>query len=350
MANANPFGNQPFGQGTTPPVGPPPSISSIIGPSAGQGAASADYNDLFAGLLELQWKEIGFPFTRLHTELRQDLAIHKFADRDGAHIEGTGRAPLQITARVPLLNGLDAGRNEHWARPLYPFVRDNLLRACADKSSGVLQHPELGPLTCKVSTMAWELEAQVRSGVWVDFTWLETDDTGVDLQQDLASPSPLANAQAAANDLDSNLSEISPIVVPQPYVPPISFSDLVNSVRAVVDQTTQLSKSTAGRLDNIVYEANALRDSLNRAGNASPLNWPMLNACERAKESSYDLKSSLIQKGRPIGFFTTQKDATLAQIASGLGVNVMDIISLNPAFAIAPLVPQGSIVRYYLPS
>jgi hypothetical protein len=338
MANANPLFNPK-------PQGQPDSISTIVGPSAG--STPQDYNELFAALLELQWKGIGFPYVKLRTEFRQDLAIHKFADRDGAHIEGMGSAPLEITARVPLINGIDAGKNEHWGRqPLYPFVRDNLLRACADKSSGPLQHPEFGILNCKVQTMAWELDAQVRQGVWVDFKWLQTDDTADDdLQQALTQPSPLANAAAAAADLDSNLANVSPIVVPTPYVPPISFSDLANSLRAVVDQTTQLAKSTAGRADNMIYEANAMRDSLNRL--ASALNWPMLNSCERAKESCYDLKSSILKKGRPIGFYTTQKDSTLAQIASAIGANVMDVISLNPAYAMQPLVSKLSVVRYY---
>jgi hypothetical protein len=328
-----------------------PSIDQILAPSAGQTTAAADYNSLFAGLLELSWKGIPFPYQKLRTRLRQDLAIHKFADRDGAHIEGTGRAPLEITARVPLLNGLDAGINESWKhsnQPLYPFIRDALLAACSDRSSGPLQHPELGKtLTCKVQTMEWELEATVRSGVWVDFAWIETDDTEDSLNAALGVPSPLANAQAAANDLDSNLAGIASIVVPDPYVPPISFSDLVNSVRGTIDQVTELQKSFAGRLDNIVYEANALTFSLNSAVNANALNWPMLQAAQRAKESCYDLKASIITKGRPVKFYTVTKDSTLAQIASNVGANVMDVISLNPAYVISPTVPSGSTVRYY---
>jgi hypothetical protein len=323
------------------------SIDQIVGPGSG-GTPAADYNSLFAGLLELSFKGISFPYAKLHTRLRHDLAIHKFADRDGAHIEGTGRAPLEITARVPLLNGLDAGINETWQRPLYPFVRDLLLAACSDRSSGELQHPELGKtLTCKVQTMEWELEAQVRSGVWVDFAWIETDDSGDSLDQALSVPSPLANAQAAAADLDSNLAGLATIVVPDPYVPPISFSDLVNQIRAVVDLPTELQKSAAGRLDNIVYEANALTFSLNSAVNANALNWPMLQAAQRAKESAYDLKATILQKGKPVKFYVTQKDSTLAQIASTIGANVMDVISLNPAYAISPTVPSGSSVRYY---
>src|SRR5580700_9335962 len=166
----------------TPAVaGPPPSAQDVTSGLNTSGATATDSNALFAALLELRWKDISFPYASLRNRLRQDLVIHKFADRDGAHVEGLGRHPFEFTARVPMLNGLDAGPNEHWQRPLYPFVRDNLLRAALDKTSGILQHPELGPITCKLETLDWELKAEVRSGVWVDVTWLETDDGGLDI-------------------------------------------------------------------------------------------------------------------------------------------------------------------------
>lgn len=334
----------------TPPVsGPPTSISNALSGAAGlgdlTGAAAANYDSLFAGLLPLIWKDVDFPYTRLETDVRQDLAIHKFADRDGAHIEGTGRSPLQFTARIPMLNGLDAGINEHWQRPLYPFVRDNLLRAAVDKSSGVLQHPELGPITCKLESMRWVLDAGVRSGVWVDVVWLESDDTGVDLDQALANPSPLANAQASANDLEFHLSTIDPKLIPHPYVPPFGFDDLMNSIRGVVDTPTLLQKQYAGRIDNFIYECKALGASLDAAANA--LNWPMIQACERGKEACYDMKATLLTKGRPITFYLVLKDSTLSQVAAQIPAPIGQVIQLNPAYMASPLVSAGSVVRYY---
>lgn len=335
-------------QFTPPASGPDPAIGDVLSGSGGFGSgasAAASYDALFAGLLELQWKEVAFPFSHFRNRLRHDLVIHKFVDRDGAHVEAVGRAPLEFSARVPFLNGLDAGSQEHWQRPLYPFVRDNLLRVAVDRSSGVLQHPELGNITCKLQTLEWELEAQVRSGVWADISWIETDDTGVDLQQDLANPSPLANAQAAANDLTFQLQTIDPRLIPQPYVPPIGFDDLMNSIRGVIDTPTLLAKQTAGRVDNFIYEADAMEASLNRASNA--LNWPMIDACERAKESGYDLKATLLSKGRPVLFFVVNKPSTMAQVAAQIGAPVADVVQLNPAFVRSPVLQGGSVVRYY---
>jgi hypothetical protein len=336
-------------QYTPPFAGPPPSIEDISqGLGVLGGGAFPDSDALFNALPELSWRAISFPYEDLETEVRQDLVIHKFADRNGAHIEGTGRHPIQVIARIPFLNGLAAGPNEHWQRPLYPFTRDNLLRAVLQPGSGPLQHPELGTLTCKCEVMRWRLAAGVRSGVWCDVTWLESDDTADELNQNLAAPSPLAGMQAAASDLDLNLPSLDPRLVPQLPTFPMSFEDYVFAARGAIDQFTIMQKQYAGQIDNAIYQANALEFSLNSAGNDNAMNWPMIAACERLKASCYDQKATQLQQARPLGFSTLGKDSTLAQVAAGLGAPIGDIILLNPALLYHPIVPRETVVRYYL--
>lgn len=307
-------------------------------------------NDLFGQLLEFQYRGIGFPVVEFTTDLRQDLVIHKFIDRDGAHVEGVGRAPLQITARIPFLNGIDRAPNENWQRPLYPLTWRRFFAACADKTSGPLQHPELGTLTvkCEVAHTRWA--GNVRTGVFVDCTWIETDDTGADLSEALIGPSPISNLSSATAGLDFQLATLNPALVPQPFVPPAndSFTDFMQSVRSVVDQFTILKKQGAGALDNIIYQAQAVEDSLDQATNLTVFNWPLYQAAELAKSAAYDLKASLLNKGsRQILFFTVQKDSTMAQLAAQLGQQVVDFIMLNPGFMQTPCIPSGSVVRYY---
>lgn len=309
--------------------------------------AAANTDDLFAGLLEMSWRGIPFPYTRTRLSLRQDLAIHKFVDRDGAHIEGTGRAPLQFTARIPFINGLQRGRQETWDRPLYPKVWRQFFAACADKTTGLFIHPELGEFTCKCEAADTEWTADARGGVYVDVTFLETDDGIEELNLDLASPSPLANMQAAASDLDTNMANIDPAIIPQPFEPTFSFSDLANSIRAVTDLPTLLSKEFAGRIDNMIYECQSIEDSLDRAVNASPLNWPFFQSCEQAKSACYDLKKTQVAKARPVSLYPVPKDSTLAQIASSINANIVDIMTLNPSYVQVPLVNAGTVIRYY---
>ena len=308
-------------------------------------AGTAGINDLFGALSSLKWKGIGFPYASLRNRFRQDLAIHKFVDRDGAHIEGTGRAPLEFSARVPFLNGLTPASSEDWPAQLYPTVRDAMLRACADKASGTLQHPELGNFTCKLETFEWTLDAQVRSGVWADVSWIETDDTGDDLQAALQQSSPTSLIQSAAFDLDSNIANVDPSIFPQPYVPPTSFSDLAFAIRGVTDIPTLLQKQVGGQIANYLYEAQSLEDSVNNAKNA--LLWPITQSAEVAKSALYDLEATLLTQGKPAAFYTVQKDSTLAQIAATVGAQVIDIMTLNPSYIQSPVIAAGSVVRYY---
>jgi len=332
-------------------AGPPPSLQDVTaGLGVLNGGALPDSDALFGALPGLAWRDVDIPYAELGTEVRQDLVIHKFADRNGAHVEGQGRHPLQFTARIPFLNGIAAGANEHWQRPLYPFTRDNLLRAVLEPGSGTLQHPELGPLTCKCEFMRWRLDAHVRSGVWCEVAWVESDDTQQELAQNLAAPSPLAGMQAAASDLDALTAEFDPRLTPHLPTFDASFEDYVFAVRGVIDQFTILKKQTSGRIDNLIAQANALEFSLNSAANDNVLNWPAIAACERLKAACYDQKAVQLSRARPIGFFTTQKDATLAEVALAAGAPITDIMMLNPAYLSNPILPRDSVVRFYLPA
>lgn len=339
------------------PLNPLAASGTAAGIAASQAAATAGQNNvaastdqLFSNLLPMSWRAIEVPYEETSIELRQDLAIHKFSDRDGAHIEGTGRAPLQFRARIPFINGLSRGLQESWVQPLYPLVWRQFFAACADRTTGLFIQPELGEFKCKVESFSTTWSATRRGGVDCNVVWLETDDSIDELGFDLASPSPLANAQQAAGDLDSDILNLDPAIVPQPYVPPFSFSDLMMSIRAVTDIPTLLSKEFAGRIDNFIYQAQQLEDSLNRAENASPLNWPMFQSAELGKSACYDLKATQIAKARPVSFYRSPKDCTLAQISGQLNANIVDIMTLNPAYVQTPVVPANSIVRFYTPT
>lgn len=345
MANANPFGGisavNPFAALNPTPQQPIQTNFGIIP------AGFPLVGDLFSSLFECQWRGIGFPVISLEQDFVQRHAAHEFADRDSAFIESMGRAPLRFSARVPLLNYISRGKNETWPeRQLYPGVWRALFKACADRTSGTFQHPELGKLTCKCENHRTTWSSDVQGGVFVSISWVETDDSGSDVANALAQPSPAASVFATAQALDAALANVSPIIVPTPYVPPISFTDLANAVRGVVDQGTLLQKEVAGRIDNLIYEANALEASMAAADNA--LNWPMFQMAEELKASAYELSTQLLTTGtKVIALYTVLKDSTLAQVANGLGAPIDDIVSLNVTYVAIGIVPKDTVIRYY---
>ena len=111
---------------------------------------------LFGELLPLQWKDVGIPYVDFKVTLRQDLAVHKFSDLDGADVEPTGRSPLEMTAKVPFLNNIARAPSETWSSgDLYPNQFRKFFAACVDRAPGYLQHPEFGPLVSTVAVCPW---------------------------------------------------------------------------------------------------------------------------------------------------------------------------------------------------
>jgi hypothetical protein len=318
------------------------------------GAGSGGVNDLFAQLQEFGWKGVTFPVVETDLEIRQDLVIHKFADRNGAYVEGVGRHPVQVTARIPFLNHIYSAASESWPQGnLYPYQWRFFLKACLEGTSGLLQHPELGLLNCKLDISKTTWKADVRGGVWVHATWIESDDTQADqLGQDLSAESPIAQLTSSADDIDQQIATLQAAVAlqQQPIPPlPFTFDALAKAISGSIDQVTIFEKQFQGMTDNLVYQCNRVETSLNLAQNASPTNWPIFQNCERLKSIAAHLQDlpAIGSNGKKILTFATQKDSTLGQLAAQVGADVGEFLVLNGQFAGSPVVPGGSVLRYF---
>lgn len=338
------------------------SVSSTSSPSGQtQGTANASgvptgsVNDLFAQLKEFVWKGVSVPIVDTELEIRQDLVIHKFADRNGAYVEGTGRHPVQITARIPFINYIFSGKTETWPQGnLYPYQWRLFLKACLDGTSGTLQHPELGPLTCKLDLARTTWTGAVRGGVWVSATWIESDDTQADqLGQDLSAASPIAQLVSSADDLDENIAALQAAVsLQQNPVPALqfSFSQLAGFISGTIDTTTLLEKEFQGRTDNLIYQCDRVEESLELAQNASPVNWPIFQSCERLKSAAWALKAAPQVVAAGAGILTTlqlQKDSTMGEVMAATKADPASLIALNYTLVGQPVIPAGTTIQYY---
>lgn len=342
--------------------GPPPTAGQaqstagnvLVVPETTIFQGNGSVNDLFAQLKEFTWKGVSFPVTETNLEIRQDLVIHKFADRNGAYVEGTGRHPVQVTAIIPFLNQIYPSGIESWAAgTLYPYTWRAFVLACLEGTSGPLQHPELGKLNCKIENVKTDWKGNVRGGVWVHATWVESDDTQADqLGQDLSQDSPTANLNQSATDIDSQIATLDAAVALQQNPLPslgTSFSTLASAIVGAVDQVTIFEKQFQGRTDNLLYQCNQVETSLMLSANASPMYWPILQNTARLKSAAALLQQqpAIADVGKVVKTFTSQKDSTMAQLAAQAGADVGQFMVLNAAFMGSPVVPAGSVLQYY---
>ena len=277
--------------------------------------------------------------------LAHDLVEHKYWGVDGARVEATGVAPLRITATIVFFNTIVPGPNEKWNPRQYPDGFRKFLVEFAKKTTGALQHPEFGEISCKAEKCEVHWDASKRGGVECEVSWVETtldNDTSP-----FSSPSPVQEIELAALDLDNSADDLSHLV---PTLPAFSttLGDFARGITAISDQAALLEQRTVGKIDALAYRVETMEDSIDRARTA--LTWPVTNNIERLKAATYGLKEKLLAIGRDIVLFTVKAETTLAGIFTQLqDTKLSDLITLNPALMSNPVIPAGTVIRYYAP-
>lgn len=310
--------------------------------------------DIFNQLLSASWKGVEFPVSRMRATIAHDLVEHKRWGVDGARVEDTGLAPWRYTFSVPLIAGLTPGKAERWKK-LYPTQMRLLVAKFQERKSGMLQHPEFGLLLCKADKGDFDWEATRRGGVDLEISFVETNP---EVDQEVREPSPVSEMSVAVGTLDSptvkrDLEQIFAdrgIDLP-PYLKkdsPFSFTEAMQKIKAIVDYPSLLDRQFSGKIDAIVYHAEALQRSIAPA--KTPKTWPAVAAIEQIKSNSFRMSELIIAAKRKVGTFTLPDHTTLSGAARLIpGATISDLVKLNPKEVVKPVLVAGTVLRYYLP-
>lgn len=304
-----------------------------------------DSFDVLAQLDGCSWRGVPFPLVSLEDSFEHDGVDHEWVDRDGGHVEATGRKVMPISMTIPFRNGTAPGRNELWGgRVLYPDVFNAFRLAFADRTSGELIHPELGRLICKPKTFRRTFDVMKRDGCDVSVTWKQSDDNESDLVDAFSQPSPIGSAKALAADLDQLVGELHPAPLP-PDDPSPSFSDMMNGLQALADAPGKLSQQIGGAIDNIAGKIDRLNDAVDRLNNVRL--WPIKHALEHLASVNIDLRKNLLSNGQTVKVFRVDTATTIASLSARLKTSIGDLIKLNPGLANTAKVERETLVRYY---
>lgn len=298
---------------------------------------------IFEQLREFSFRGIAFPAQTTRLSFRHSHVQHKWADRDGAHVEATGRDPIEIDVSIPMRNFIAPGPMEKWTGPLYPTVFRALLTALLDRTTGLLRHPELGGLKCKPVSCDVRWDPNKRDGVDIDARFVESTDNATTIDTAIASKSPIANAVQTGADLDNQIASIPSL----PQTPPgtLSFADSMRSLQAITDQASLVSAKVQGTVNGVIYRLNVMENSAIAAKNAKY--WPVITSCEALKSTLRDLQKSMLVATRSILFYVTPAVITLGQVSITTGAKIADLIALNPTLAASAAIPAQTLVRYY---
>jgi prophage DNA circulation protein len=300
--------------------------------------------DVLSQLQGPSWRGVPFPMVRLHNAGGNDLVEHRRPDQDGFPVEATGSNNLVFSTIIPFRNGVLPAPSELWnGRVLYPDVFRAFLGACADKSTGVLIHPELGPQNVKCRHYEWEYVPERRDGCDFTVEWIQSLNDG-DFIGSISEPSPIAAATALATQLDADLGALTP---PPPELAnqTVSFSDMMRSLQAIPDTVTLLSMEIGGAIHRIAAKIDAVEDAVVRLNNVRY--WPIVDGLEHLRASIFDLEKKLGTDKKVIRQYVVQKKSSLAIVARLVNNSIEDVMRLNRELLDEPTIPAGTPVRYY---
>jgi hypothetical protein len=333
-----------------------PGISPAQGTVSGsdQDAALAQVGFFANTLLSFSWRDIGLPYTDVKVVLRQDLAIHKFSDLDGADVEPTGRGPIEITAKVPFLNHIAAAPSETWVSgDNFPSQFQKFWAAVIDRSPAYLQHPIFGPVYCVVSHAEVDLKATTRDGVYVDVTWIETFEPSGGVSPNVQGGGQLSAATQAGVDLDTLLPTLPASAFPQLPKQNFSFAQFARNLQGVANQVSLLEYQTVGKLDAVISQVQTTLAAFSGlakgpfASGQSVLQWPTRDAADRFLSSLNSIRQSLLATGQQTSIYVPKQDTSLVMCAQTIPAPIGDLMNLNPSLLSDIVVPQFTQVRYY---
>lgn len=296
-------------------------------------------------LVEIKWKDISFPITDVRTSLKHDLVEHRYPDRDGAHVESTGRAPLHVSAKALFYNNVSPGLGESWKYgTMFPSTYNQFVEVCKDRGVGTLQHPFLGKFDAKLVSMETNLDSARRDGVTVDLEWIETIKIETFEENVIIEPSKLeSNAQSvmdAFNEVPKGIPIDRSILEEK-----INLLDAIDRIKGFIDSLTLIGMKALGQIDKVMYHLNNLMFSIERVNDVLLAN--LKSKIQALKSALNATRQVLNKKLGEIRFYIVPKDTTIGSLSAKLGNNIVDLIKLNPVIATQPVVKSLTPVRYY---
>ena len=293
--------------------------------------------DIAVKLLSPKFRGVEFFCGPWRFGFAQDQAQHKYVDRDGAIVEGTGRAAAEYSFTAYLRNGI-AGS----AITQFPDNFMLLAAACANRTTGELIHPALGPLSVKPGRFDASYDPMKRDGVDVEMSFIESPKADEELSAILGGSSPMGSATAAARDLDNLIGNMNPTPdVPSSLSP--SLLDNLKQIGGALNQFRLGLGNVAGMIDSYVSALDQLEDSIRAVQDPKVIYAPLL-ALGRLRDSLLQAANQATPKSKPVTQITITRDGTIDQLAQAVGMGLDDFLGLNPSLASRSKVAKGTKV------
>ena len=294
----------------------------------------------FDKLQEFKWRGIAVPLSEVSFSFSQDLVQHKYPDRDGAHVESTGRSPIVVNAKIVFYNNTSAGKGASLQYgTLFPTVFTQFLDACKDTSPGVLEHPVHGSFDAKVQSYSYTLNPNNRDGAIVDVSFIET------IKNELIAQVPVVEIKSTVQALRDELAISDSNHPVNKLLPPddkLSLLEALDSIKGFIDGVALAGKKFSGLINRVTSRLNKIVESARAANDV--LLTPFISAAQTLS-ANLEAKKNQEDDSRSVRLYVTKEPTTLAALTSLLNNDIKTLIELNKNL-VKPIIPEKSLVRY----
>lgn len=269
----------------------------------------------------------------------QGQAQHLYPDRDAGFIEGTGRNPSKHQFTALFRNGI-AGETD----VLFPTRWQKFVAACADRTTGTLNHPTLGNLQVKCSSCSTKWDPNRADGVDVDVSFIETS-SEEESNEIFNKASPMAAALAGASSLDDAVADVSPAPTYPDSLSP-SALETMKGLSGSVDQFKRGIGNIGAAIDTTLGGLQEFAETLSTVGElgSDPNIAKALRSLSRCSDALLSLSLTVTSKGKPITQATVQNDSAADAVAAFFGMGLDDFLRLNPRAASKPRLARNTTV------
>jgi DNA circularisation protein N-terminus len=294
--------------------------------------------DVMAKMDLASFRDVEFHVIGMSFAFDQDQVQHKYPDRDAGFIEATGRNPASYSFTAPFRNGI-AGSSL-----LYPVKWRLMAAAMADRSLGVLYHPELGKVNVKPKSQRTDWDPNRRDGVDMALEFVEASSTEDELSDLLGGSSPLGACVAAARDLEGAVGDISPVPTYPDSLSP-SPLDVLKKLSGAIAQFKLGIGNLGALVDSYLDGVQQLRGEIESLGN--PTSYKALGALDRLFSALLSVQTEAGKKGKPITQAYVANDSNVASVSAAFGMKVDEFVALNPSAARGTQVLKGTQILVY---
>lgn len=312
--------------------------------------------------------KVSFPVEEVTASFSQDIVQHKRPNVPGSRIESMGANPIIFKVKAPFLYGLQKGNGETWS-DLFPQTFSKVIQILNDSISPIctFTHPTLGQFTVRPHGATTMTSSQMRNGQIIEFELMQSNEDNTNLNN-ITTTSSFAQAQSAAQQYDNMIIALTP--APSPAITSISLTQLLQTVRAAIDQTTLFINQATSVINNALFQIQMIEDSLDALDTAATSGLQM--QLQRVKSGVYALVNNQSVPQTPsaalnlataqtavnfynqqsstglsqLGVYVVSVEMTLGNVALIVHNTVDQLIQLNPNIAQTPTLAVGTQVIF----